>query len=92
MFRKRWWWFGKTISDEGFALAFTSRTTLLYEIGGKTMTVDVEVGWPDIDVFHSSMRCWDDDSSVTDGKTDERNVDNITRALEWRGFIVRIVT
>jgi len=36
MFRKRWWWFGKTISDEGSALGFTERNTLLYEIGDKT--------------------------------------------------------
>ena len=74
MFRKRWWLFGKTISDEGFALTFTSRTTLSYQIGRKTMAVDVEVGWLYIDVFHSSMRHWDDDSSMIDGKTGERNV------------------
>jgi len=92
MFRKQWWIFGKTISDEGFCLAFTSRNTLLYEVGGRTLTIDVEVGWPHIDVFHSSMRHWDDDSSIIDGATDKRNVDNITRALEWRGFTVQIVT
>ena len=92
MFRKQWWFFGKTISDEGFSIKFTSRNTLLYEVGGKTMIVSADGNFPEIDVFHGSMRHWSNDSSVIDGKTDERNVDNVTRALEWRGFNVRIVT
>ncbi len=92
MFRRRWWLFGKIISDEGFSIILTSRTTLLYEIDGKSMTVTFESGGTEIDIFHSSMRRWSNDSSLIDGKTDERNVDNITRALEWRGFNVRIVT
>jgi len=56
------------------------------------MIVRTEGDGREIDVFHSSMRHWSNDSSVIDGKTDERNVDNITRALEWRGFTVRIVS
>lgn len=92
MFKKRWWILGKTVSDEGFSIAFTSRTTLLYEVDGKAMTVRTEGDGSEIDVFHNSMRHWNHDSSPIDGKTDERNVDNITRALEWRGFNVRIVT
>lgn len=92
MFRRQWWIFGKTLSDEGFSIEFTSRNTLLYEAGGKTMIIHTDGDFPDIDVFHSSMRRWSNDSSLIDGKTDERNVDNITRALEWRGFSVRIVT
>ena len=92
MFRRQWWFFGKTISDEGFSIKFTSRNTLLYEVGGKTMIVSTDGDFPEIDVFHGSMRHWSNDSSVIDGKTDERNVDNVTRALEWRGFNVRIVT
>jgi hypothetical protein len=53
MFRRRWWLFGKTVSDEGFSIAFTSRTTLLYEVDGKAMIVRTEGDGPDIDVFHS---------------------------------------
>jgi len=45
--------FGKTVSDEGFSIAFTSRTTLLYEVDGKAMIVRTEGDGPDIDVFHS---------------------------------------
>ena len=56
------------------------------------MFVRTEGDGPDIDVFHSSMGHWSNDSSPINAKTDERNVDNITRALEWRGFTVRIVT
>jgi hypothetical protein len=92
MFRRQWWFFGKTISDEGFSIIFTEKNTLLYEIGGRTMTVRTDGNFPDIDVSHSSMRHWNNASSLIDGKTDERNVDNVTRALEWRGFKVRIVT
>jgi hypothetical protein len=91
MFRKQWWFFGKTISDEGFSISFTSRNTLLYEAGGKTMTVRTEGDGREIDIFQNSMRHWSNDISVIDGKTNDRNVDNIVRALEWRGFRVRIV-
>ena len=89
MFRKQWWLFGKTISDEGFTLTFTSRFVLLYEVGQKSMTFRAEGNWPDIDVFHGTMRHWKDDNSDIDEETDRRNVDNITRALEWQGFNVR---
>ncbi len=92
MFRQRWWLFGKTISDEGFSITFTSRFTLRYEAGDKAMTIRTEGDGRDLDIFHSSMRHWENDSSVIDGSNDERNVDNVTRALEWRGFNVRIVT
>jgi hypothetical protein len=44
-----------------------------------------------IDVFHHSMRHWSNDPSTIDGKMDEKNVDNVTRALESRGFTMRIV-
>jgi hypothetical protein len=92
MFRRRWRFFGKTISDEGFSITFTSRFALLYEVDGKTLIVRTNGNFPDIDIFHSSMRHWSNDSYVIDGKTDEQNLDNITRALAWGGFIVRIVT
>ncbi len=91
MFKTRWW-SSKTVSDEGFSITLTSRTTLLYEVDGKSMTVTTEGAGRYIDVFHSSMQRWINDPSVIDGKTDERNVDNITRALESRGLNVRIVT
>ncbi len=86
------WLSGKTDSDKGFSVTFTSRTTLLYEVDGKVMTVSTEGDGRDIDVFHSSMRFWSNDPSAIDSETDKRNVDNITRALESRGFRVRIVT
>jgi hypothetical protein len=56
------------------------------------MTITIEGAGQYIDVFHSSMQCWMNDTSVIDGRTDERNVDNVTRALESRGLKVRIVT
>lgn len=91
MFRKQWWFFGKTISDEGFTVAFTSRFTLLYEVGPRSMVVRVESAWPDIDVFHGTMRHWQNDDNEITEDADRRNVNNITRALEWQGFRVRIV-
>jgi uncharacterized protein YcgI (DUF1989 family) len=91
MFTTHWWRPAKTVSDEGFSITLGFRT-LLYEMDGKSMTIAIEGAGRYIDVFHSSMRCWMNDTSVIDGQTDERNVDNITRALESRGLSVRIVT
>ena len=91
MFRRQWWLFGKTVSDEGFSVSFSSRFTLLYEIDQRSMVIRKEGDGRDIDVFHGSMRHWTDDNSDIDEETDRRNVDNITRALEWRGFSVRII-
>ena len=92
MFRKQWWIFGKTISDEDFSLQFIAKNTISYEVGSKTMTISADSNFPNIYISHSSMRQWTNDNSLIDGKIDERNVDNVTRALEWRGFAVRIVT
>ena len=91
MFKTRWL-SSKTVSDdEGFSITLTSRTQLRYEIGGKSMIVTTEGAGSYIDVFHSSMDHWENDSMAIDRKTDKRNVDNITRALEARGFTVRVV-
>ena len=91
MFKTRWL-SSRTISvDEGFSITLTSRTTLRYEIGGKSMIVTTEGAGAYIDVFHSSMNHWENDTTAIDSKTDERNVDNITRALESRGLTVRVV-
>jgi hypothetical protein len=92
MFKTHWWRSGKTVSDEGFSISFLSRTTLLYETNGKAMTITIEGAVKYIDVFHSSMQHWTNDDSAIDGQTDERNCDNIARALESRGLNVRIVT
>ena len=92
MFKTRWL-SSKTISDdEGFSITLTSRTGLRYEIDGKSMVVTTEGAGSYIDVFHSSMDHWENDSTPIDGKTDEQNVDNTTRALESRGLTVRVVT
>lgn len=56
------------------------------------MIVTTEGAGHYIDVFHSSMNHWENDLSPIDGKTDEQNVDNVTRALESRGLTVRVVT
>jgi hypothetical protein len=91
MFTTHWWRPARTVSDEGFSITLGFKE-LLYEVDGKRMTITIEGAGQYVDVFHSSMRCWTNDSSVIDGQTDERNVDNVTRALESRGLNVRIVT
>jgi hypothetical protein len=91
MFRKHWW-SGKTVSDEGFSITFTSRNTLLYEYGGKTMTVRTEGDGREIDVFQNSIVHWTNDPSTIDGNTLVRIADNVAHALESRGLKVRIVT
>ena len=91
MFRTHWWYSAKTVSDEGFSITL-KLTKLLYEIDGKSMSVNIESDGRDIDVFHSSMRSWIGDTSAIDPQTDERNVDNLTRALESRGLRVHIVS
>jgi hypothetical protein len=91
MFTTHWWRPAKTVSDEGFSITLGFRK-LLYQVDGKCMSITIEGAGRHIDVFHSSMRCWMNDTSVIDGQTDERNVDNVTRSLESRGLRVRIVT
>ena len=91
MFRKQWWLFGKTISGEGFSVGFIERGKLLYELGDKRMVVRVEGNWPDLDLFHGTMAAWENDDSPIDGVADELNVRNVTRALEWRRFVVRVI-
>jgi hypothetical protein len=91
MFKTRWW-SSRTTSDEGFSITLTSRTTLLYEVAGRSMVVTTEGAGRYIDVFHSSMMHWTADPTPISGSTDEKNVDNVTRALEARGFEVRVVT
>jgi hypothetical protein len=91
MFKTHWWRPSKTVSDEGFSITLGFRK-LLYEADGKRMTIAIEGAGRYIDVFHSSMQRWMNNPSVIDSKTDEQNVDNVTRALESRGLEVRIVT
>ena len=91
MFTTRWWRPARTVSNEGFSITLGYKS-LLYEVDGRRMAITIEGAGRYIDVFHSSMRCWMNDTSMIDGKADERNVDNVTRALESRGLTVRIVT
>ncbi len=91
MFRRQWWLFGKTISDEGFSVSFIAKGKLLYELGGKRMQIVFEGDGSSLDVFHGSMSHWENDDSLIGEQADKQNVDNVTRALEWRGFSVYVV-
>ncbi len=90
MFKKHWW-SGKITSDEGFTVTFSARHTLLYEEGGKSMTIRTEGDNKSVDVFKNSIGRWKHNTSEVDAATNERIANNIARALEFKGFSVYIV-
>ena len=83
----------KIISDEGFIVSFVNRSQLRYTEGDSVFLVGVEGAGRYIDIFHSSIRRSEPDAcEPIDSQTDQRVTENVTRALEWRGLTVRVVT
>ena len=89
MFEKHWW--SRTItSDEGFTVTFVARHTLMYEEGGKSVTIRTEGDGKSIDVFKNSIGRWSDNPSEVDAPTNERIANNVAPALKSRGFSVYV--
>jgi|GEM_PF-4315934 len=83
----------KIVSDEGFSVTVLSRYAVRYEEGGRSMLVTIEEGAGHIDIFHSSIKSWENDpGEALDSATDRRITQNLTSALEWRGWSIAVVT
>ncbi len=86
--KRRWLRRGWIDSDEGFSVAF-GRDTLIYRECGRKMSITVDVGAGQANVFTESIGRWDDDPNnrVSDAIR-QRIADNIKRALESQGELV----
>jgi hypothetical protein len=91
MFRTPWLNKSKVLSDEGFYVEI-GRDWLVYQRGDRRMTMTCDVGGPEINVFTDTANRWDDDPSVeVDEQTRSTILNDVTRALEWRGLQVRLL-
>lgn len=91
MFKTRWYNRGKILSDEGYSIE-CGQDWLVYQRGSKRMTVTVDLGAREINVFVGTANRWDNDPSTEiDDLTRARVLDDIKRALEWTGLSVRML-
>ena len=66
---------------------------LVYRCGNRSMTMTVDRGGlgPGITIFTDTANRWDDDPSAeVDEQTRSMILNEVTRALEWRGLEVRL--
>ena len=94
MFKKRW--FNVVVSDEGFSVKTLGRIGVKYTEGSKSMYIATEFNAlrssADITLFVDSIQSWDsphNDEIINDAKR-ETIVDNVCRALQFRGLKVRV--
>jgi hypothetical protein len=79
------------VSDEGFAITFTSRKVLRYDEGDISLLFDIDGDGKRMDPIANSMRTSEPNDESPDEMTLRRIEDNIARALEWRGWSVQVV-
>jgi hypothetical protein len=91
MFRTRWYNRGRVLSDEGYSVE-SGRDWLVYRRASRKMTVTVDQGSREINVFVSTANRWDDaPSSEVDESTKAAILNDIRRALEWQGLKVNLL-
>lgn len=79
---------GEIVSDEGYSIAF-GRGWLAYRRGGRRLEATVDAGGPGVTIFVDTVNRWDDDlSNEIDRKTQALILEDIKKALEWRGLKV----
>lgn len=92
MFKSPWFKKWDVISDEGFSISW-GRDWLLYNRAGRSMTMTVDAGGrgPIITIFADTANRWDDDPSTEVDESTRRTVLNdVKRALEWKGLSVTL--
>lgn len=73
----------QVVSDEGFSIVW-ARDLLIYREGGRSMSITVDYGANDINVFTDTVTRWDDDPERSiDSEARDRIIDNIFRALTY---------
>ncbi|HEU5334524.1 MAG TPA: hypothetical protein VFU27_01095 [Terriglobales bacterium] len=91
MFTKKLFSGGRIDSDDGFSVLF-GRDSLAYRESGRKMSVTVDIGAGEANVFLDSIARWDDDPNHAIGEEAKRRIaDNIRRALEWGHLTVRLL-
>jgi hypothetical protein len=91
MFRTRWLNRSTIVSDEGFSI-WVGRDQVVYRRNDRAMTISSDLGGSEINIFAPTANRWDDDVSVEiDEQTKAVILENVRRALEWKGLKVRVL-
>jgi hypothetical protein len=81
-----------TVSDQGFRVTFISWGILRYESGDLSLDLLIEAGGRGVVIERSSLRGLNGALSQTLDEDQEKCIlNNITEALEWRGWTVKVV-
>jgi hypothetical protein len=86
-------WFDRSLikTDEGYSVRW-GKDWAIYEENGRKLTLTTDVGGGGATIFIGSVSRWDADASVQiDPETRSRIVENVRRALAWKGFEVSIL-
>jgi hypothetical protein len=87
----KWFHRGRIESSEGFSVGF-GRDTVIYRESGRRMAITADIAAGQANLFTSGVGGWDDapSSAVSD---DERQkiLNNVKRALEFRGLTVNLL-
>jgi len=84
MFRRRWKWFGKLISDEGFTLAYGNRSIRYSDARGT-----FEFGFEDGILFPKPHQVAGDRASLSQSELGEI-VDRVVRGIRSEGHTVQV--
>ena len=91
MFRTRWYNRGTIVSDEGFTI-WVGRDSVVYRRSDRAMTISIDWGGSEINIFAPTANRWDDDPSAEiDKLTKDMVLDDVRRALEWKGLKVNLL-
>jgi len=86
MFKRRFKWFGRLVSDEGFSLGFGSKSVTYHDERG-----EFEFGFEDGLLFLPPHRSTGPVLQLSPAELDEM-VRRVTEALRWDGHAVRVFT
>lgn len=93
MFRSPLFRSGTIISDEGFTVQFIPPYAIQYQEGELEIDVTCDAVRPHLDLLHGSASAFRAGQFVhLNSSEDCRMFENITSALEWKGYIVNLVT
>ena len=90
-FRTRWLSRSTIVAKEGFSI-WVGRDQISYRRNNRAMTMTSDLGGSEINIFASTANRWDDDVSVEVGEDTKISVLNdVRRALEWKGLKVNLL-
>jgi len=86
MFRKRWPWLGKIVSDEGFEISIAHKTVYYSDGRGK-----FALGYEDGLLFKNPYQVSGDTITLSQTEIDQM-VERVFRGIQWEGLPVQIFT